>query len=685
MAASESLLKVPVESLKGIGKGRAKFLAKLGIFVIEDLLFYFPLRYEERTKIIPLKELSLHREGSFYGKVIDVVEIRPKARLTILRVLIEDETSGAIAVWFNQPYLKTVFRQGTRLFITGQVDRAYQENVIKVNDYEILNSGEVADDYCGIIPVYSTTAGLSKKVLRKIIQDAAEEYAYAIKDVLPKAIQEHYKIMKTGEAFRQIHIPGSLEQAERARRTLAYEELLLWQLRLQGQRFLKTEKKGISHKITGRLSSEFFSQLPYSLTSAQKKVLREIYLDMENGKPMARLLQGDVGSGKTVIAILSLLKAIDNNSQGVFMVPTEILAEQHYLGLKNQLEKLNIGTALLTGGLAKKEKDKIRENLKNGNIKLVIGTHALLEDEIKFKQLGLVVVDEQHRFGVAQRGRLLEKNTIQPDFLIMTATPIPRTLALAYYGDLDFSVIDELPPGRLPIETKYWPENKRAEVYGFIKRQLDEGRQGYIVCPLVEDSDKIEGEAAIKLFEELKNGFFKSYSLGLIYGGLSGWEKESAMQKFREGSLDLLVATTVIEVGVDVPNASFILINDCQRFGLAQLHQLRGRVGRGKAKSYCFLMGSLRSKETQARVKSMLQYQDGYSLAEEDLKIRGPGDFFGIRQHGMPEFKAARLLIDQKLLQLAQRDARLIYKNKKNKENADLISKAEKKYIEFLP
>lgn len=685
MMAPESLLKVPVESLKGIGRGRAKFLAKLGIFVIEDLLFHFPLRYEDRTKVIPLGELPFYREGSFWGKVIEVTEIRPKPKLTILRVFIKDDTGSAIAVWFNQPYLKTAFKRGASLFVTGRVERSFQGNIIKVGDYEVLESGEIPRDYYKIIPVYPTTAGLSKKVLQKIIQDAVAEYAVMVRDVLPGVIQEHYNIMKTGRALKQIHGPDSLEQAERARKTLAYEELLLWQLKLQGEKFRKTEKEGFAHKMTGPLSRAFVNQLPYKLTGSQEIVLKEIYADMENKKPMARLLQGDVGSGKTVVAILSLLKAIDNNSQGVFMVPTEILAEQHYLGLKNQLEKLKINAALLIGGLSKKEKDKIKTDLLSGNSKLVIGTHALLEDEIKFKRLGLVVVDEQHRFGVAQRGRLLENNIVQPDLLIMTATPIPRTLALAYYGDLDFSIIDEMPPGRLPVETKYWPESKRTEVYNFIKKQLNEGRQGYIVCPLVEDSEKIAGEAAIKLFEELNSGSFKEYRLGLIYGGLPSSEKESIMGDFRMGRLDLLVATTVIEVGVDVPNASIILINDCQRFGLAQLHQLRGRVGRGEIKSYCFLMGSLRSKETQARVKSMLRYRDGYSLAEEDLKIRGPGDFFGVRQHGMPEFKVARLLTDQKLLQLAQRDASLIYKNKNSPENAKLISRAEKKYAEFLP
>ncbi|HHX51233.1 MAG TPA: ATP-dependent DNA helicase RecG, partial [Clostridia bacterium] len=464
-----------------------------------------------------------------------------------------------------------------------------------------------------------------------------------------------------------------------------YEELLLVQLRLLSDKMLVQQKKGIRHEKTGDLVKKYWASLDFSLTSSQKKVVMEIFQDMEQEKIMTRLLQGDVGSGKTVVATFALVKAMDNGFQGVLMAPTEILAEQHFLNLKPNLEPLGIKLGLLTGSLNEEEKKRLRLSLKIGETELVIGTHALLQENIDFANLGLVVIDEQHKFGVAQRALLLEKGKRSPDLLVMTATPIPRTLALTFYGDLDFSVIDELPPGRQPVVTRYVPESKRDQAYAFIKKQLDQGRQIYIVCPLVEDSEKIEGEAALQMAEELQKGYFRSYRIGTVYGKMPPSRKEEVMEDFRRHQLDILVATSVVEVGVDVSNASVMLINGCERFGLAQLHQLRGRIGRGPYQSYCLLMGRPKTREGKRRIKIMTTTDNGFQLAEEDLRLRGPGDFFGVRQHGLPSFKAANLLLDYQLLEFARVEARRIGENATLPQYRDLIRFAQEKLGDFHP
>jgi ATP-dependent DNA helicase RecG len=680
-----SAFDVPVERLEGVGPERGKLLRKLGIGTIGDLLFHFPHRYEDRSQLTPLAQLAPGELVTCWGTIVGVDELRPRANLTILKVLLNDGTDQAWAVWFNQAYLKRSFTAGAKLIVYGRVSMGRWEKTITVEDYEKFSSSENIASGQGIVPVYPLTKGISKKIMRRIMSQAIKEYLVKIPDTLPDVIRAHYKLPGTGEALKQIHCPDSIQQAERARKSLAYEELLLWQLRLCGERTQWEQQEGIPHLIKGSLTMNFIRQLPFPLTQAQKRVLTEIFNDMEQNAPMARLLQGDVGSGKTVIAVLALLRTIENGYQGALMVPTEILAEQHYLKIKDQMDRLGVETALLTSSLAREEKERIGVNLKNGAIKLVIGTHALIQAEVQFADLGLVVIDEQHRFGVSQRAELLAKGLGKPDLLIMTATPIPRTLALTFYGDLDYSVIDQLPPGRLPVVTRYVPERDRQKAYEFITELLRQGQQAYVVCPLVEDSDKIEAEAAIELFQELQQGAFASFRLGLVYGRMPSQEKELIMEQFRQGDIHVLVATTVIEVGVDVPNANIILINGCERFGLAQLHQLRGRVGRGSAKSYCLLMGRLKSKEAKARIKAMLAQNDGFALAEEDLKLRGPGDFFGVRQHGMPEFKAADLLRDHQILQLAQKDARRIAQRRDKPEFRQLWELAQQRFAEFSP
>lgn len=680
-----SAFNVPVERLDGVGPERSRLLSKLDINTIGDLLFHFPHRYEDRSRLAPLAQLTPGQLSTCWGKIVRVEELRPRANLSVLKVLLTDGTDQVYACWFNQSYLKRSFKVGTKIIVYGRVSRRQWEKTINVEDYEKLSPAEGAVEGQGIVPVYPLTKGISKKVMRRLINQAIKEYLQKIPDTLPAGIRDYYKLPGTREALRQIHCPNSLQQAERARKSLAYEELLLWQLRLYGERTKGEQRDGIPHVIKGSLTMNYIRQLPFPVTSAQKKVITEIFADMEQTTSMARLLQGDVGSGKTVIAIIALLRAIENGYQGALMVPTEILAEQHYLKVKKEMAQLGVETALLTSSLSKEEKDHVITNLKNGEIKLVIGTHALIQGEVHFADLGLVVIDEQHRFGVTQRAELLTKGLRKPDLLVMTATPIPRTLALTFYGDLDYSVIDQLPPGRQPVVTRYVPEEQREKAYDFIKEQIKQGRQAYIVCPLVEDSDRIEAEAATQLYEELRQGPFASFNLGLVYGRMPSQEKELIMDRFRRGDIHVLVATTVIEVGVDVPNANVILINGCERFGLAQLHQLRGRVGRGSAKSYCLLMGRLKSKEAKARIKAMLTQNDGFALAEEDLKLRGPGDFFGVRQHGMPQFKAADLLRDQQILQLAQKDARRIAGRRDKPEFRQLWELAQHRYAEFSP
>lgn len=681
-----SKLNLPVNHLEGVGMKRTQLLGRLGIHTIQDLLFHFPIRYEDRSRLIPLGDLTDGQQGTYWGVVVDIQELRPRPKLSIFKVLLDDGTGQAYAVWYNQTYQKRMITIGTRLTVFGRSSIRHMEKTIAVSDFEVLPStGEEEIEGQGIVPVYSLTKGLSQRVMRQLIQQALAKYLQEMPDILPPNLKKFYRLTSKAQALRQIHCPKSISAAERSRKMLAYEELLLWQLALQKDRASIDQEEGIAHQKTGCLVRQFLAQLPFSLTKAQQRVVAEIFHDMEQNTPMARLLQGDVGSGKTVVALLGLLKAIDNGYQGALMVPTEILAEQHYLNIKRYVAPLGVKTALATSSLSRENREEIKEKLSSGQIQLIVGTHALIQEDIEFANLGLAVIDEQHRFGVSQRGKLLVKGKSRPDLLIMTATPIPRTLALTFYGDLDFSVIDELPPGRQPVITRYVPEKKREEAYDFIKEHLRRGKQAYIVCPLVDESDKIQAEAALTLYEELTTGAFREYRVGLVYGKMPAQLKEQVMDEFRQGELDLLVATTVIEVGVDVPNATVILITGCERFGLAQLHQLRGRVGRGQDKSYCLLMGRLNSKEAQGRIKALLQHSDGFTLAEEDLKLRGPGDFFGVRQHGMPQFKAADLLRDQKILQLAQRDARLIINHQHKLEYKKLLEFVQQQYDAFLP
>lgn len=653
----------PVQYLKMVGPQRAKLLAKLGVKTVRDLLLHFPRRYEDRRSLRPLGKLVPGETLTTTGKILSVEEHRPSARLTVIRARLADATGYAWATWFNQDYLKQKLVPGQTIVLSGRVKEFHGSKEIVVQDFELVN-GEESLHTGRIVPFYSLTSGLSQRTLRQIVHRALTDFAAAFPEILPEELRRNYRLPGITESLWDIHFPRDEEALRRARTRLAYEELFVFQLALLARRRTKGENAGIAHVPDGELSRRFFALLPFTLTRAQEKVLAEIKADMESLRPMARLLQGDVGAGKTVVAAAAMVKAVEGGYQAALMAPTELLAEQHWLSFKKWLAPLGIEVALLTGSLGKKEKDEVLNGVAAGRIQVLVGTHALIQEGVKFQNLGLVVIDEQHRFGVSQRALLQEKGAC-PDVLVMTATPIPRTLALTLYGDLDVSVIDALPPGRRPVATIYLPESRRQEAYAAIRREVAKGGQAYVVCPLVEESEALQAQAAQELAARLAKEVFPDLAVGLLHGRLKREEREKVMEAFRRGEIQVLVATTVVEVGVDVPQATVMVIEGAERFGLAQLHQLRGRVGRSERQAYCYLVGRPRSAEARERLKVLVGCQDGFAVAEADLRLRGPGEFFGTRQHGLPEFRLVDLVRDARLVVLARRDASR-YLNGKN-------------------
>jgi ATP-dependent DNA helicase RecG len=646
----------PVQYAKGVGPQLAKKMHRMGIGTLEDLVFHFPRDYSDRSRLTPISEVQ---DGSFEtvsGVVMARNEARPRRGLVISKVLIDDGTAVMSLVWFNQPFRSSHLQMGTRLYASGRVERGYRE--IQMNNPECeTESDEDSLNTGRIVPIYPSTENLSQKVLRKIIRLNLESSLHLFEDALPENLRSLHSFPDYSSALYAVHFPEDFETLERARRRLIYDELFFLEMGLL--RFKKDRQvieKEHRYDIAGNLPESFGLHLPFVLTNAQKKVMDEITGDLLDARPMCRLVQGDVGSGKTVVAAYAILAAVRSGFQGSIMAPTEILAEQHFKKFRELLTPLGIEVGLLTGSLPKKEKELQRSRIRNGEMQVVTGTHALIQDEVEFSRLGLVVVDEQHRFGVLQRAELQKKGT-NPDMLVMTATPIPRTLALTLYGDLDISVINELPPGRKPVISRWCRSREAPKVYQFIKDEIKKGRQAYLVCPLIEESDKIEAKAAVREAGELAATHFSDVRVGLLHGRIKGTEKEEIMKHFRDGSIDVLISTTVIEVGVDVPNASVMVIQNADRFGLSQLHQLRGRVGRGSYKSYCFLIADPKSEEGVSRMSIMEKHHDGFIIAEKDLQIRGPGDFYGTRQHGLPDLKIADLIKDHGILELARRDA----------------------------
>lgn len=647
-----------VQFVRGVGPRYASLLAKLNINTVEDLLYYFPRDYQDRSRFEPIKDVRPGKELTVRGEVKQVIEEKPRRRLSILRVTIFDGTDYLNGVWFNQSYLKKNFKKGKEFIFSGKLNnKSWQFDKKEINNpvFEEISPGETI--HTGrIVPIYPLTSGLPQKRLRQIIYNALNDYLCHLTDVLPVFIKEKYGFYKLSKSIRGLHFPENREHYIKSQRRLAFEELFLLQLMVLKRKKGFTREKGVKHRDPGSILNNFLSSLSFHLTSAQRRVWSEIKHDLEKDTPMQRLLQGDVGSGKTVIAALALIETMANGFQGVFMAPTEILAEQHYLKLNDLLGKLGFKVRILIGSMSPSEREKTVQEIKENKADLIIGTHALFQEGISYHRLGLVVIDEQHRFGVEQRFRLKNKGE-NPDLLVMTATPIPRTLALTLYGDLDLSIIDEMPPGRTPVITVWRDDSARDGIYDFVREKVKGGQQAYVVCPLIESSDEIDAVAVEDKQVELVNKVFEDFEVGLLHSKLSSDEKKAVMNNFRDGKIDILVSTTVVEVGVDVPNASIMIIENAERFGLAQLHQLRGRVGRGGHQSYCILIGKPGTEEGRARLRVMTETDDGFQIAEEDLKIRGPGEFFGTRQHGIPDLKVANLIRDQKLVSLARKEA----------------------------
>lgn len=639
-----------VRYLKGVGEARAKQLHNLGIDTLYDLIAYFPRAYEDRSRMVSIASLEPDTPACFEAMVISHPRLsRIRKGLDLVKVRVADETATLNLVFFNQSYMKENLIYGETYVFYGTLSGDYLG--YQMTNPVVEKPAEPGVSTRRIMPVYSLTAGVSNKLIARSVLQALDACRGTLPEVLPESERRRYGLCDVQAAYDAIHNPPDYEMLELARRRLIFEEFYIFSIGLAILRRRNTE-----HTRTPMLDlrlDEFYGALPFALTGAQKQAIDEIYADVCRDVPMARLIQGDVGSGKTMVAAAAVYLAARNGLQSAMMAPTEILAEQHYASLCALFEPLGIRVVLLTGSMKAPRRREALEALAMGQAQLAVGTHALLTDTTQFQNLGLVIVDEQHRFGVSQRARLAQKGT-HPNLLVMSATPIPRTLALIVYGDLDVSIIDELPPGRQQVDTFLVGEDKRQRVNNFIRAQVKDGHQCYIICPAVEQSQLETLKSAQTWAETLQQKVFPDLRISLLHGKMPGSEKEKVMSAFAHGECDVLVATTVVEVGVDVPNATLIVIENADRFGLSQLHQLRGRVGRGKDKSYCVLISSNQNAETRARLKALCASNDGFRIAEEDLAMRGPGDLFGSRQHGLPAFKAGNLAVDLTTLKTAQ-------------------------------
>lgn len=669
-----------VKYIKGVGPERVKSLNKLGIYTLEDLITYYPRTYEDRSKVKKMDELENGEEGLIEAICVSrISEIRIRKNMTIYKLIVRDETATCEITWFNMPYLKTKFKIGNRYKFFGKVKRTASK--IEMNS-PIFEEAENSINTGKIIPIYPSIYELTQNTLKNIMNNGIKMVYGNLGETLPEYLLKEYNLIDINKAIKNIHFPENFEEYNKARQRLVFEELLILQLALlKLKNSYAVDETGIAFNKNVHIS-DVINTLPFKLTRAQTKVLEEIDSDMESAKPMNRLLQGDVGCGKTAVSIIASYKAVKSGYQVAIMAPTAILAKQHLENFRKMLGQFNINCELLVSGLTKKQKEDILERLKAGEIDILIGTHALLEDNVEFKKLGFVVTDEQHRFGVRQRAKISSKGT-NPDVLVMTATPIPRTLALILYGDLDISIINELPPNRQKIDTFAVTQNMEDRVNNFIKTQINEGRQAYIVCPLVEENEEIEAKSVLELAEKYKNQTFKKYKVEYMHGKLKPAEKDAIMEDFKNGKIDILISTTVIEVGVDVPNANIMIIENAERFGLATLHQLRGRVGRGKYKSYCILKYKGKSDVIKQRMEIMTKTNDGFVVSEKDLELRGSGEFFGTKQHGIPEFKIANLFEDIETLKSVQSVAiKIIEEDSKleSEKNARLKKQVNNKF-----
>jgi ATP-dependent DNA helicase RecG len=661
----------PITVIRGISSALAAKFGKLGVNTVRDLLYFFPRRHLDYSQVKSIAQLT-EGEQTIIANVWQSREVMLGGRRGT-EAVVGDETGNMRVVWFNQPYLAKKLLTNARIVISGRVSLFHGRHVFESPEWELLEDKELI--HTGrLVPLYPLTQGLRPRQVRKLMKEVVDQWTWQIEDFLPSELKERRNLLELPHAIIQSHYPEDETMKDKARVRLAFDELFLLQLGvLSKKRDWQENQPGTPFAAESGVLDKFISSLPFELTAAQKRVLQELLADLQKSKPMSRLLQGEVGSGKTVVAMAGLLMAVANGYQGAFMAPTEILAEQHFNTVSQLLSKVGsqeegdyqrcypgifsrpLNVTLLIGDVKQARKQELQQRILEGEVDIVIGTHALIQKEVEFHRLGLVVVDEQHRFGVVQRSALRQKG-FNPHVLVMTATPIPRTLALTLYGDLDLSVIDELPPGRQVIKTKWLKPVQRESAYAFINRQVAAGRQAFIICPLVEESEAIEARAAVAEYERLSQEVFPDLCLGLLHGRMSAAEKDAVMRRFRSGELDILVSSPVVEVGIDVPNATVMLVESADRFGLSQLHQFRGRVGRGTEQSYCMFLAENPSEVSRERLDIIERVQNGFQLAEEDLRLRGPGEFFGTRQSGLPDLRMAKLS-DVELLELARSEA----------------------------
>ena len=658
-------------------------LKSLGINTVYDLIYYFPRAYDDRTNIKKIGELKFNEYIVLKANVMSVVNLTVRNGKKIVKAMVSDGTGIMEILWFGMPYIKKSLKIGEEYLFIGQTKKSTVFQLINP-EYKLF-SGQQKVSESEILPIYSSNKNITQNSLRKLVEKFLVNFLNYFEENIPKELIKEYKIMERKSAIKNIHYPVSMKEIEEAKRRFAIEELLILELGILKNRFIIENSNSKNYEVEGKKEKvrEFLSQLTFNLTNAQKKVIKEIYDEISNGKIVNRLIQGDVGSGKTVVAMVMLIYMAENGYQGALMAPTEILANQHYLGIKERLEKIGLRVELLTSSIKGKKKNEILEGIANGDVDIVIGTHSLIEDDVIFKKLGLIVIDEQHRFGVNQRNKLREKGFLG-NLLVMSATPIPRSLALSIYGDLDLSIIDELPPGRTPIKTKWIANDEDLEkMYNFIYKKVNDGNQAYFVAPLIETSDKMALKSVDKVSEEIERKF-SNKKIGIIHGKMKAKEKDEVMLKFKNKEYDILIATTVIEVGIDVPASTIMTIYNAERFGLSALHQLRGRVGRGSKQSYCFLISNSITENSKQRLSIMEETEDGFRIAEEDLKLRNSGEIFGLRQSGFSDLKFIDIIYDVKTIKLVRDECIKYLKEHKGEiENIYLKYDIEQKFSDI--
>lgn len=658
-------------------------LKSLGINTIYDLIYYFPRAYDDRTNIKKIGELKFNEYVVLKATVMSAVNLIVRSGKKIVKAMVTDGTGIMEILWFGMPYIKKSLKIGEEYLFIGQTKKSAVFQLINP-EYKLF-SGQQKVSENEILPIYSSNKNITQNSLRKLVEKFLVNFLNYFEENIPDELIKEYKIMERKSAIKNIHYPVSMKEIEEAKRRFAIEELLILELGILKNRFIIENVNSKNYEVEGKKEKvkNFLSQLTFNLTNAQKKVIKEIYDEISNGKIVNRLIQGDVGSGKTVVAMVMLIYMAENGYQGALMAPTEILANQHYLGIKERLEKIGLRVELLTSSIKGKKKNEILEGIANGDIDIVIGTHSLIEDNVVFKKLGLIVIDEQHRFGVNQRNKLREKGFLG-NLLVMSATPIPRSLALSIYGDLDLSIIDELPPGRTPIKTKWIANDEDLEkMYDFIYKKVNAGNQAYFVAPLIETSDKMALKSVDKVSEEIERKF-SNKKIGIIHGKMKAKEKDEVMLKFKNKEYDILIATTVIEVGIDVPASTIMTIYNAERFGLSALHQLRGRVGRGSKQSYCFLISNSITENSKQRLSIMEETEDGFRIAEEDLKLRNSGEIFGLRQSGFSDLKFIDIIYDVKTIKLVRDECIKYLKEHKGEiENIYLKYDIEQKFSDI--